>query len=110
MTKQIANLKRRLGTQGGNVPTQNPAKRARYEKGKGKGKRKGKGKKGEGKFVPMPKGLIGLDANDVNGEPYCFSANLGSCNKAKWGDKCPKGWHKCMKKGCNKLHAYVGNH
>ncbi len=86
-------------------------------KGEGKGKRKnkgkGKGKKGRGAkrpFVSMPAPLIGLDSHDENGEPYCFDANLGTCTKAKWGEKCPKGWHKCMKRGCKQLHAYVGNH
>ncbi len=62
------------------------------------------------KFVPLPKPLVGLDASDENGEPFCFDAALGTCTKAKWGETCPKGWHKCMAPGCKKLHAYVGNH
>ncbi len=110
MTRQIANLKRKLRTREVNDAFRDLAKRARYEKSKGKGKGQGKGKKGDGRGPAMPKELIGLDRNDENGEPYCFSANLSTCDKAEWGGKCPKGWHKCMKRGCDKLHAYVGNH
>ena len=58
----------------------------------------------------MPHELVGLDPADENGEPFCFDAALGKCNKAKWGERCPKGWHKCMAPGCKQLHAYVGNH
>ena len=78
---------------------------------KGGGKRKGKGKGNKRKFVPMPKALIGLDPTDENDENICFDCNLPcGCDKAKWGEKCPKGWHKCMKRGCKKHHSYVGNH
>ncbi len=58
----------------------------------------------------MPPQLIGLDPT-YDGEPICFACNLpGGCDKAKWGEKCPKGWHVCMQKGCKKHHGYVGNH
>ena len=110
MTRQINNLKRKLRTREENDAFWDLTKRARYEKSEGKGKGQGKRKYGEGRGPAMPKELIGLDHNDENGEPYCFSANLGTCDKAEWGGKCPKGWHKCMKRGCDKLHAYVGNH
>ncbi len=86
-------------------------------KGRDKGSKKGgsKGRGGQGvkrKSVPMPKELIGLESVTENGEPICFAYNLpGGCNKAaKWGENCSKGLHVCMKKGCKKHHAYVGNH
>ncbi len=62
--------------------------------------------------VPMPKELIGLEAATEDGEPICFAYNLpGGCNKAaKWGEKCSKGLHVCVKKGCKKHHPYVGSH
>ena len=62
--------------------------------------------------VPMPKELIGLESVTEDGEPICFAYNLpGGCNKAaKWGDKCSKGLHVCVKKGCKKHHPYVGSH
>ena len=30
--------------------------------------------------------------------------NLSGCSKAKPGDKCPKGYHTCMRPGCNEAH------
>ena len=59
----------------------------------------------------MPKELIGLESKIENGEPICFNCNLpGGCNKAKWGEKCPKGLHVRTKRGCKKQHPYVGSH
>ena len=117
MERQIANLKAKLnGDKGNGRGSQKEPKGKSKGKGKANGKAKGKGKgKGKGRgrkrgFVPMPRELIGLDPADENGVPFCFSAALGKCNKAKWGERCPKGWHKCMAPGCKQLHAYVGNH
>ena len=42
--------------------------------------------------------MIGFDPAGENNEPICFDCNLGGCDKAKCGEKCPKGWHKKMKK------------
>ncbi len=118
MKNQIANLKKN------NSGLQDKGQGGRKEKGKGKGKCKDRSKskangKGKGagskrkrptRFIPMPAPLVGLDATDENGEPYCFDCALGTCTKAKWGARCPKGWLKCMAPGCKKMHAYVGNH
>ena len=68
-------------------------------------------KKGrKGKFVPLPKELIGCEPCDPNGEPFCFGFAKGTCSAVQPGQKCPKGWHKCMKKGCFKAHAFVKVH
>ncbi len=116
MEKQIDNLKKKLENEKPDASDGGNGGRGRGKKkggkggkgGRGKGKDAGKGAKR--KFIAMPQPLIGLDPTDENGEPYCFGAALGKRTPAKWGAKCPKGWHKCMAKGCNKLHAYVGNH
>ncbi len=102
---QLNNLKRKLG--GGSDSGQ--ARPGKKGKGKGKGK-KGKGKRRYGRVIRMPKPLVGLSPTDENGEPFCFDAALGKCNLAKWGEKCPRGWHKCMSPGCKQNHASVANH
>ncbi len=128
--RHIANLKKKLQTAqdgksqgcGGNSKGQGRGGGrggGKGNKGKGKGNKGGdKGSKGGGKgdkskkrkFVALPPQLIGLDPT-YDGEPICFACNLpGGCDKAKWGEKCPKGWHMCMQKGCKKHRGYVGNH
>ena len=47
--------------------------------------------------VPLPKQLVGTNARDENGEPICFGYNLGSCKAVAPGERCAKGFHKCMK-------------
>ena len=71
------------------------------QKGKGRGKpndrRPGMGQS----FAKLPPQLIGMNA-EIEGERVCFGYNLGSCKVA--GKKCPKGVHKCMKRGCGGPH------
>ena len=86
--KQIENLKNQVTT-----------------KGKGKGKKNGKAKskaKGSSKAKNeqcIPDQLSGLEPKNEAGDPFCFNAALGKCNKAKCGDKCANGWHRCMQPG-----------
>ena len=124
MQTEIKDLKNKLATAKAKAKPQQVDGGGRGRgKGGGKGNGRGRGRKGGGggdaaaatttrkrNFMPLPKPLWGLDALDENGEPYCFDAALGKCNKAKWGEKCPKGWHKCMAPNCKQLHSYVGNH
>ena len=117
LKRLIANLQAKLdGDKGNGRGSQKEPKGKSKGKGKADGKAKGQGKekgKGPGRkrsFCPMPHELIVLDSSDENGERICFDAALSKCNKAKWGERCPKGWHKCMAPGCKQLHAYVGNH
>ncbi|CAK9025202.1 Cation channel sperm-associated protein 1 [Durusdinium trenchii] len=65
-------------------------------KGRGKGKTKNK-------LIRMP--LIGMSPTTEAGEPICFDFNLSGCSKAKPGDKCPEGYHTCMRPGCNEAHS-----
>ena len=62
------------------------------------------------KFVPMPKELIGCEPRNEDDEPFCFGFAKGTCNEVQPGQKCNKGWHKCMKKGCWKNHSFVRHH
>ena len=75
-------------------------------KGKAKGKTKGKrkGKKGSN---DLPEGLEKGEKRTTSGEKFCFGFNLGTCSDVKPGEKCRRGWHKCMYKGCEKNHAFV---
>ena len=113
--RQIENLKKKLqGSRQSKAPAEpkgagrGAAKAKGNPKGKGRGKAKGKDDS-KRKFVPMPKPLHGLDPEDEHGNPICFACNMDKgCTHAKWGEKCNKGVHKCMK--CGKPHSYVGNH
>ena len=69
----------------------------------GKGKAKGHGKN-KGNMIRMPPQLIGLSPTTPQGDPICYGYNLKGCNKAKHGERCAKGWHTCMRWGCNKAH------
>lgn len=74
-----------------------------YKGAKGKGKNK-KGKQGKG--FTVPKELEGLRTRTHRGENICFSANLHEgCSYARWGQRCTKGIHVCMK--CGKHHAAI---
>ena len=72
-------------------------------RGKG-GKGKGSGKQGRSKSgskgAAVPKELEGLRAQTNKGENICFGCNLESgCEYAKWGQRCRRGLHVCMKCG-----------
>ena len=104
-------------------------------RGKGKGKGKGRGKWSENNFAPpaeppavmsgtksdssrrkgnrnAPKGLRGPDCNSnaADGRSKCYGFNLGTCKDAQPGQRCPKGWHICMKASCERDHAYTEHH
>ena len=72
------------------------------------GKGKGKGKKGKAS-PPMPQALRNKWHRTGNGDPLCFAYNLGGCNAAKDGERCPKGWHLCAEPKCLQPHS-LGNH
>lgn len=62
--------------------------------------KKGKGKGKKGKSPPIPMGLRGKWHRAASGEPLCFAYNLGGCDLAGDGMKCPKGWHLCAEPKC----------
>lgn len=62
------------------------------------GKSKGKGKKG--KTPPLLVQLKGKWRRTSSGEPLCFAYNIGGCDQALDGQKCPKGWHLCAEPRC----------
>ena len=70
-------------------------------KGKGKGKEKGSGKGRVMSHGPMK----GFCVNNNLGEPLCFAFNLGTCDKAQPGGRCPRGHHQCAKDGCFGPHS-----
>ena len=43
------------------------------------------------KSAPMPQKLIGYEAMDSNGEPFCFGFADGSCTAVKPGQECNNG-------------------
>lgn len=59
------------------------------------------------KRTPMPKQLVGCIPCDDEGHPFCFGFNLGTCSN---GEDCPKGMHRCCKKGCGKKHSFISAH
>lgn len=59
----------------------------------------GKGRKG------IPAALAGLNHRTATNEPICFGFALGTCTAVAPGSKCPKGWHTCMKPGCDLKHS-----
>ena len=74
----------------------------------GKGKGKGKGKSAGKMVAGMPKELEGLKTKTKTGTPICFAANLEQgCSYAKWGQRCSRGIHVCMK--CGGHHAATAN-
>ena len=87
----------------------NPASVPYSSQGNGSGKGKGKGKnKGKSKVFSVPKELEGLNTRTKNGNPICFAANLPEgCAGAKWGQRCTKGLHVCMR--CGGPHASTKN-
>jgi hypothetical protein len=76
--------------------------------GKGRGKGKGKNQTKGFAFAGVPKELEGMKTRTKNGNPICFAANLDQgCPNAKWGQRCAKGIHVCMK--CGGHHACTSN-
>ena len=75
-----------------------PKAKAGKQKGAGKGRSQ----------IKMPRELVDFGdcaALDESGEPLCFNFQLGGCDQAAAGERCPKGWHKCAKIGCNAAHG-----
>lgn len=70
-------------------------------KGRGKGKSKQKGRS----MIRLPPQLIGLCPTTPEGEPNCYDFNINGCKLAAPGERCPKGWHRCMHWGCGKPHS-----
>ena len=57
------------------------------------------------KTTPRPKELIGHYTTTPEGENLCFNYNLSSCDQARPGERCSKGWHLCAKAACAKKPA-----
>ena len=74
-------------TKGGQPPK-------KFQKGASKGSNKGK------KRDPIPTALRGMHSRTPQGEPICFSYNLGTC---KQGASCPRK-HVCAVPNCYKAH------
>ena len=73
---------------------------------KGSGKqRRGKGDRKGDRGGSAPEGLRNKCTRLPSGEPICFSFNLGGCNAAKPGQRCPRGWHVCAEPGCGGSHS-----
>ena len=66
----------------------------KFQKGVSKGSNKGK------KRDPIPSALRGMHSRTPQGEPICFSYNLGTC---KQGTSCPRK-HVCAVPNCYKAH------
>jgi hypothetical protein len=75
---------------------------------KGEGKNKGKINGGK---LPMQLRVQGASGTDAEGNPVCFSYNLGGCSAAPPGGKCPKGRHICILTKCGQAaHGYSSTH
>ena len=68
---------------------------------------KGKGKGGKNLGIRMPPQLIGLCPTTPSGDPCCYDFNLNKCQRAKNGERCPRGWHVCVRHGCGKPHSQL---
>ena len=98
---------------GADVKVYDRSKKKKNGKGKakgkgnenGEGKSKSNGKKGNRPNRTLPAALIGGEAQNANGEGFCYGFNLGTCTEVKPGDKCDKGWRKCMTNICKEHHA-----
>ena len=63
---------------------------------------KGKGHKGNDRNnmkMAMHEELRGLNPKN-QGENICFNFNLGKCDAVRPGERCSRGWHRCMAWGC----------
>ena len=56
-------------------------------------------------MIRLPPQLLGMSPTTAKGNPICYDFNLHGCSKAKPGEKCPKGWHQCMRWGFQKAHS-----
>jgi len=76
----------------------------------GGGISKGKGKKG--KTPPMPQALRNNWHRTGTGDSLRFAYNLGGCDSARDGERCPKGWHLCAEPKCLQPHGLsrLSNH
>jgi len=93
----------------------NPNPKGKGKKGQKGDKGKGKGKKDAkaGHGAPLPaelRGLPGVTGTDESGAPLCFAFNVGTCDKALPGQRCPKGLHKCALATCRQPHGYYSHH
>ena len=95
MRRRIANLEGQLRNQGGSSSSHGSGG---AKAGKGKGKRKGN-------FVKMPAELLGMELAGPDGSGRCLAFYLGTCSAVKPGERCPRGWHVCMRPGCGKPHS-----
>ena len=77
-------------------PTSTPNKK---ENAKGKGKRNVKGR-----GVNAPKELRDKQHTLSNGERICWNFNLGLCQDAEPGGRCPRGHHVCAEPHCQQAH------
>ena len=73
------------------------------------------GGKGKGKGERLPKELVhdGNSGMCDDGSRICYGAQFEgekACKKAKFGEKCPNGWHMCIKPSCRKPHAFLAHH
>ena len=68
-------------------------------KGSGKGTKGKRGGSSNHSTIRMPTELIGQNAVTGEGDPICFSYNMGGCKGAKSGERCAKGYHVCSKCG-----------
>ena len=78
------------------VNTSNSQKKTAKKGQKGQQAAKGAGK---AKSATMPHELIGMEAK-FGEDQICFGFNLGGCDKAGPGAKCPNGWHLCCRPAC----------
>ena len=59
----------------------------------------------QGSKYKLPEGCVAFD--DSN-KPLCFGFQTGKCKfKGPPGKRCARGYHKCYKKGCYRLRAYM---
>ena len=71
--------------------------------------------KGSGKREKLPAELVqeGNSGKCADGSRICYGAQFTdpakACKQAKFGEKCPNGWHPRIKTSCRKPHAFHGN-
>ena len=80
-------------------PESEPASRPN-KKGNAKGKGKSKTKRGNN----APKELRDKQRALSNGERICWNFNLGVCQDAEPGGRCPRGHHVCAEPHCQQAH------
>ena len=74
------------------------------------GVEEGKGKMAGGK-LPTQLRVAGASGTDPEGNPICFSFNLGGCSAAPPGGRCPRGRHICILTKCGQAaHGHSTEH